>query len=189
MVPLRGRTAILVSGQSGAWGGGQAMSGGTLAMRVWCEPGGIAVITVTGEVDIATVAGLRDRLFRLADNSRSVIVDLDQVSFTDAAGLGALVGAAHRADIHGASLQVVCDRPQTWELFRLAGLDRRLCLARTRAEALHAARGGDEDQRRAPTGSGTTGSGHHEGIHRYDQHHPAIQGCCEPVGQLSREDR
>jgi anti-sigma B factor antagonist len=116
------------------------MSSGTLTMRVRREPGGIAVITVTGEVNIATVAGLRDRLFRLADTSRSVIVELDQVSFTDAAGLGALVGAAHRADIHGASLQVVCDRPQTWELFRLAGLDRRLGLARTRAEALQALR-------------------------------------------------
>jgi anti-sigma B factor antagonist len=86
------------------------------------------------------VAGLRDRLFTLADTSRSVIVDLDQVSFIDAAGLGALVGAAHRADIHGASLQVVCDRPQTWELFCLAGLDRRLRVARTRAEALQALR-------------------------------------------------
>ena len=116
------------------------MSSGTLAMRVRHEPGGIAVITVTGEVDIATVAGLRERLFTLADTSRSVIVDLDQVSFIDAAGLGALVGAAHRADIHGASLQVVCDRPQTRELFRLAGLDRRLLLARTRAEALRALR-------------------------------------------------
>jgi anti-sigma B factor antagonist len=116
------------------------MNGGTLTMRVRREPSGIAVITVTGEVDIATVAGLRDRLFTLADTSRSVIVDLDQVSFTDAAGLGALVGAAHRADIHGASLQVVCDRPQTRELFRLAGLDRRLLLARTQAEALQALR-------------------------------------------------
>jgi anti-sigma B factor antagonist len=116
------------------------MSSGTLTMRVRREPGGIAVITVTGEVNIATVAGLRDRLFRLADTSRSVIVELDQVSFTDAAGLGALVGAARRADMHGASLQVVCDRPQTWELFRLAGLDRRLGLARTRDKALQALR-------------------------------------------------
>ena len=116
------------------------MSSGTLAMRVRRGPGGTAVITVTGEVDIATVAGLRDRLFTLAGTSRSVIVDLDQVSFIDAAGLGALVGAARRADIHGASLQVVCDRPQTRELFRLAGLDRRLRLARTRAEALQALR-------------------------------------------------
>lgn len=116
------------------------MSSSTLAMRVRREPDGIAVITVTGEVDIATVAGLRDQLFALADSSRSVIVDLDQVSFIDATGLGALVGAAHRAGIHGASLQVVCDRPQTWELFRLAGLDRRLRLVRTRAEALQALR-------------------------------------------------
>ena len=109
-------------------------------MGVQREPGGIAVITVTGEVDIATVAELRDRLFTLADTSRSVIVDLDQVSFIDAAGLGALVGAARRADIHGASLQVVCDRPRTRELIRLAGLDHRLRLARTRAEALQALR-------------------------------------------------
>ena len=116
------------------------MSSGTLAMRVRREPGGTAVITVAGEVDIATVAGLRDRLFTLADTSRSVIVDLDQVSFIDAAGLGALVGAARRTGIHGASLQVVCGRPQTRELFRLAGLDRRLRLARTRAEALQALR-------------------------------------------------
>jgi anti-sigma B factor antagonist len=123
------------------------MSSGTLAMRVRHEPGGVAVITVTGDVDIATVAGLRDRLFRLADTSRSVIVDLDQVSFIDAAGLGALVGAAHRAGIHGASLQVVCDRSQTWELFRLAGLDRRLGLARARAEALQAVRTTADPQR------------------------------------------
>ena len=99
------------------------MSSSTLAMRVRREPGGTAIITVTGEIDIATVAGLRDRLFTLADTSRSVIIDLDQVSFIDAAGLGALVGAARRADIHGASLQVVCGQPQTRELFRLAGLD------------------------------------------------------------------
>lgn len=83
------------------------MSSSTLATRVRREPGEIAVITVTGEVDIATVAGLRDRLFTLADTSRSVIVDLDQVSFIDAAGLGALVGAANRADLHGASLQAL----------------------------------------------------------------------------------
>jgi len=124
------------------------MSSGTLAMRVRRKPGGIAVITVTGEVDIATVAGLRDRLFTLADTSRSVIVDLDQVSFIDAAGLGALVGAAHRAHAHGASLQVVCDRPQTWELFRLAGLDRRLRLTRTRAEALQSLRTAADPQPR-----------------------------------------
>jgi len=43
------------------------MSISTLAMRVRREPGGTAIITVTGEVDIATVAGLRDRLFKLAD--------------------------------------------------------------------------------------------------------------------------
>jgi anti-sigma B factor antagonist len=125
------------------------MSSGRLAMRVRREPGGTAVITVTGEVDIATVAGLRHQLFTLTDTSCSVIVDLDQVSFIDAAGLGALVGAARRADLQGASLQVVCGQPQTRELFRLAGLDRRLRLARTRAEALQGLRATADPQPRS----------------------------------------
>ena len=56
-------------------------------MRVRREPGGTAVITMTGEVDIAAVAGLRDRLFTLADTSRSVIVDRPR----------ARVACAHRA--------------------------------------------------------------------------------------------
>jgi len=67
-----------------------------------------------------------------------VIADLDQVSFIDASGLGALVGAARRADAHGTSLHVVCARAQTRQLFHLTGLDRQLHLARTLTEALQA---------------------------------------------------
>jgi anti-anti-sigma factor len=67
-----------------------------------------------------------------------VIADLDQVSFIDASGLGALVGAARRAAAHGTSLHVVCARAQTRQLFHLTGLDRQLHLARTLTEALQA---------------------------------------------------
>ena len=67
-----------------------------------------------------------------------MIADLDQVSFIDASGLGALVGAARRAAAHGTSLHVVCARAQTRQLFHLTGLDRQLHLARTLTEALQA---------------------------------------------------
>jgi anti-sigma B factor antagonist len=97
---------------------------------------GYVVVAVAGEVDIATVTRLRERLFELAASGRTLVVDLDHVSFIDSAGLAALVGAARRADAHGASLQVVCTRPQTRQLFRLTGLDGRVPLARTLDGAL-----------------------------------------------------
>jgi anti-sigma B factor antagonist len=97
---------------------------------------GYVIITVAGEIDIFTVARLRDRLFTLAGDGRPLIADLDRVTFLGAAGLGALAGAARRAAARGVSLRVVCDRPQIRQLFQLTGLDRTLRLARTLAEAL-----------------------------------------------------
>jgi anti-sigma B factor antagonist len=108
-----------------------------LTIKAHREPGYI-VVTVAGEVDIATVARLRERLSALAADGLPLVADLDQVSFIDATGLGALAGAARQAAAHGASLHVVCARPQTRRLFRVTGLDRQIPLARDLAEALHA---------------------------------------------------
>ena len=87
---------------------------------------GCAVVTVAGEIDIATAARLREGLAGLAARGRPLVADLDQVRFIDSAGLAALVGAANRAAAHGGSLHVVCARPRIRQLFRLTGLDRRL---------------------------------------------------------------
>ena len=105
---------------------------------------GCAVVTVAGEIDIATVTRLREGLAGLAAGGRPLVADLDQVRFIDSAGLAALVGAANRAAAHGGSLHVVCARPRIRQLFRLTGLDRRLAPARTLEEALDAAVGGPE---------------------------------------------
>jgi anti-sigma B factor antagonist len=109
----------------------------SLRIGVRREPGYV-VITAAGEIDIFTVARLRDQLFTLAGDGRPVIADLDRVTFLGAAGLGALAGAARRAAAQGASLHVVCARPQTRQLLQLIGLDRTLRLVRTLAEALQA---------------------------------------------------
>ena len=98
---------------------------------------GCVVVTVAGEVDIATVARLRARLSALAVGGVPLVADLDQVSFIDATGLGALARAARDAAAQGVSLYVVCDRPQTRRLFRVTGLDRQIPLARDLAEVLH----------------------------------------------------
>ena len=99
---------------------------------------GYPIVTAAGEIDIATVTRLRERLFALAASGRPLVADLNQVSFIDSAGLSALVGAANRADAYGGSLHVVCARPKIRKLFQLTGLDRRLPPARTLDEALNA---------------------------------------------------
>ena len=75
------------------------------------------------------------KLFALAASGWPIVADLDRVSFIDAAGLGVLVGASRRAAAHGGSLHVVCARPKIRQVFRLAGLNRRIPLARTVEEA------------------------------------------------------
>jgi anti-sigma B factor antagonist len=107
-----------------------------MTIRARREPGYVFV-TVSGEVDIATVARLRERLAALAVSGVPLVADLDQVSFIDATGLGALARAARDAAAQGVSLYVVCDRPQTRRLFRVTGLDRQIPLARDLAEVLH----------------------------------------------------
>ncbi len=94
------------------------------------------LVRVAGEVDIATVSGLRERLWALATAGRPVVVDLERVTFIDAGGLGVLASSAGRAAAHGSSLYVVCTRRQTRRLFRLTGLERRIPLAASLDEAL-----------------------------------------------------
>jgi anti-sigma B factor antagonist len=108
-----------------------------LIVQVRQEPG-YTIVTPAGELDIATVPQLRERLVPLLAGHRRLVIDLDQVTFLDATGLGVLVGAANRADANRTSLHLICSRPQTRRLFHLAGLDRRLPLASTLEEALAA---------------------------------------------------
>ena len=121
---------------------GQSPAGDqALAIQVRHGPGYVLVM-VAGEVDIVTATPLRERLSALAADGGQVVADLDQLSFIDAAGLGALAVAARQAAACGGRLHVVCARRQTRQLFRLTGLDRAVPLARTLAEAVESATAG-----------------------------------------------
>jgi anti-sigma B factor antagonist len=114
-----------------------------LTIQVRREPG-YALVTVAGEIDIASVAALRERLNALVQDGGPVIADLGQVGFMDASGLGAIVGASRRAAAHGTSLHVVGGR-RVRQLFRLAGLERQVPLAPTLGEALEHLHGSHYD--------------------------------------------
>jgi anti-anti-sigma factor len=104
--------------------------GDELSVTVRSERG-VAIAAVTGDIDMSTVPGLRERLIELAESGQPLIIDLNRVTFIDSAGLGALVGVARRAAVRGGSLHAVCSRPQTRKLLWLTGVDRRIPLTAT----------------------------------------------------------
>jgi len=104
--------------------------GDPLTIKVRSERG-VVIAAVTGEIDLSTVAPLRERLFELADSGGTLIIDLNRVTFIDSTGLGVLIGTARRAAGHGGSLHAVCDQPQTRKLLWMTGVDRRIPLAAT----------------------------------------------------------
>ena len=67
------------------------------------------IIDVSGELDLTTVAMLRDPLLSLAAKSQSphLIVDLSRVDFIDSAGLALLVEARKRLAADSRSLALV----------------------------------------------------------------------------------
>jgi anti-sigma B factor antagonist len=74
------------------------------------EEGGVHVLSVTGELDIATAPRLCARL----DASRAgrrprLLVDLTNVDFCDSTGLRALLGAAAEVRAQGGRFAIVCE--------------------------------------------------------------------------------
>jgi anti-anti-sigma factor len=92
---------------------------------------GVVIAAVVGDIDLSTVAGLRERLSELADSGQPLLLDLNRVTFIDSTGLGVLVATARRAAVNGVTLHAVCSRPQTRKLLWLTGVDRRIPLSAT----------------------------------------------------------
>jgi anti-sigma B factor antagonist len=93
--------------------------------------GSVPVLTLTGSVDLATVAELHDLLLRFTAEhaGEQVAVDLDGVDSLDDVGLGVLLGAAGRTRQNGGDLTVVCADGQLRERFTATGLDRAITVA------------------------------------------------------------
>jgi len=88
--------------------------------------GTLPTLHVSGELDLASVAILRDAGVRLIAESPGVTVaiDLDGVTVIDDTGLGVLLGAAARAREGGGDLVLVCTSERLLRSFELSGLAR-----------------------------------------------------------------
>lgn len=81
-------------------------------------------LSVRGEVDIAVVAGLLAEAERSMDVSRPRLeVDLQDVTFIDSSGLGALVQIQRNASERGISVVLTHPSAATRRLLELSGLD------------------------------------------------------------------
>jgi anti-sigma B factor antagonist len=85
------------------------------------DRGGRTVVTVHGEVDLATSPALRDCLASILGDDR-VVVDLDDVGFIDSTGIGVLVGAVKRARNNGGDLSLVCTQRRILKVLEITGL-------------------------------------------------------------------
>lgn len=78
-----------------------------LNLSVW-DHGDHAMIQVGGEIDLATGPQLLAVLVELVDcGCYQLIVDLEQVTFLDCAGIRVLVDALRRVQEHGGSLSLI----------------------------------------------------------------------------------
>ena len=84
-----------------------------------------ALVTPVGEVDLSNVGRLRDALDEVfMQAGTQVVVDLDQITFIDSAGLGALIGARRRTHAVNGSLTLVCTQERILRIFAITRLDR-----------------------------------------------------------------
>jgi anti-sigma B factor antagonist len=89
------------------------------------EVGGrIALVSVSGELDLYAEPELRDALAAAEElRLRAVVVDLSGVSFMDSTACGILVGQAKRLRRDGSELFVVSQGSRVSRVLEVAGID------------------------------------------------------------------
>ena len=101
------------------------------------QRGAVTVVWCAGEGDIATAGQLRTRVTEaLVDGSGDLVVVLDDVTFLDSLGLGALISAHKRARVLQGSFTIVCTSRPVLRLFAATAMQRVFRVVDTLEEAL-----------------------------------------------------
>lgn len=81
-----------------------------------------AILTIVGEVDLATAPVLRDAMARCFSDARRIVLDARQVTFLDMTGADLLAAAAHRA-AHEHRRFILMPSPKVRHVLALIDLD------------------------------------------------------------------
>jgi anti-sigma B factor antagonist len=99
--------------------------------------GRIAIIGVTGELDLASSPELEQQLDQVwRSDADQLVLDLRGLEFMDSTGLSIVVGAHQRVAETGRKLSVVKGPPQVQRLLDLTGVSERLQLVDTPEEVV-----------------------------------------------------
>ncbi|WP_069167814.1 STAS domain-containing protein [Nocardia altamirensis] len=102
---------------------------------------GATVLTVAGEVDLATAPALENSIEAILNGKpAALIIDLTDVSFLASAGMAVLVATHQRAG-DATKIAVVADGPATSRQLRMTSLDQVFALHSTLEAALAGLRG------------------------------------------------
>ena len=97
-----------------------------LQLELACQvtPDGKANVRVRGELDIATADQAYTYLRDVVDNNDGpVLMNLSELTFCDAAGLGVLARVAGHARRSGRSLKLTAARPALLRIMHITGMD------------------------------------------------------------------
>lgn len=102
--------------------------------------GGIGVFTVTGELDQATAAELREPIqAAIGNGTEAMLVDMTDCGFIDSTGLGVIVEAwkqLKQRNGASASFAICCAEPEVRRLLEVTGLDQAIAIRDLRDEAI-----------------------------------------------------
>jgi len=110
-------------------------------LELSCRTGadGYQIVSLSGELDIATAEQAYSYISEVIDGRLApVTVDLSDLTFCDASGLGALARIARHAREAGRQLMLTSARPSVVKIMRITGLDRLFPELRPRVHAYSA---------------------------------------------------
>lgn len=103
---------------------GRTEPGTDLDLRVERHPRA-TVIRLSGELDLASVPAVRERLLALAvDGQVNQVLDLTNLTFMDSAGLGVIVATRRRLRTLQGALVLACPNETILRLLRLTSMDK-----------------------------------------------------------------
>jgi anti-anti-sigma factor len=97
-------------------------SGLGLSISVAARPGGGTVVTVLGELDMASARELRRALDEIIDRKGELEIDMRACGFVDSVGIATLVTAARRMSEDERTLRIRGAQERVRKILELAGL-------------------------------------------------------------------
>jgi anti-anti-sigma factor len=104
-----------------------AEDAGPLTLTALTAPDGAVIVTLAGDLDIASAPAARERLLSLVrPGACRLVIDMSAVRYTDASGLAVLVSTKRRAVLLGGELRLAALRPEVAGVLTVTGLSRHL---------------------------------------------------------------